>query len=168
MQIQLSVGEGGFSLTTLILHHFFWLSETRIWISIAICRGLCCYEKKVYTFVVNSSTNNNKTSSHTSCHTIEHNTAHDILRWIFRSWFRTVKKNDVRLKLLMRTPPPPGALEFKPGFQWDSCYSIFSFMCMFVDRCLSFVFWPLCCLFFFDVQILITPLVSSNSSDKKY
>ena len=25
-------------------------------------------------------------------------------------------------------------------------------------------FWPLCCLFFFDIRILITPLVSSNSS----
>jgi hypothetical protein len=24
--------------------------------------------------------------------------------------------------------------------------------------------WPLCCLFFFDIRILITPLVSSNSS----
>ena len=37
----------------------------------------------------------------------------------------------------------------------------------FVDRCLSFYtfsFWPLCCLFFFDIWILITPLVSSNSS----
>jgi len=34
----------------------------------------------------------------------------------------------------------------------------------FVDRCLSFFFWPLCCLFFFDIQILITPLLSSNSS----
>ena len=31
----------------------------------------------------------------------------------------------------------------------------------FVDRC--FPFWPLCCLFF-DLRILITPLVSSNSS----
>jgi hypothetical protein len=31
----------------------------------------------------------------------------------------------------------------------------------FVDRCLSF--WPLCCLFF-DIRIMITPLVSSNSS----
>jgi hypothetical protein len=29
---------------------------------------------------------------------------------------------------------------------------------------LSFFFWPLCCLFFFDLRILITPLVSSNSS----
>jgi hypothetical protein len=25
-------------------------------------------------------------------------------------------------------------------------------------------FWPLCCLFFFDIRILIAPLVSSNSS----
>jgi hypothetical protein len=34
----------------------------------------------------------------------------------------------------------------------------------FVDRCLSFFFWLLCCLFFFDIRIPITPLVSSNSS----
>ena len=31
---------------------------------------------------------------------------------------------------------------------------------------LYFFFWPLFCLFFFDIQILITPLVSSNSSYK--
>ena len=29
---------------------------------------------------------------------------------------------------------------------------------------LYFFFWPLCCLFFFDIRILITPLVFSNSS----
>ena len=29
--------------------------------------------------------------------------------------------------------------------------------------CLSFFFWPLCCLYLFDIQICITPLVSSNS-----
>jgi hypothetical protein len=29
---------------------------------------------------------------------------------------------------------------------------------------LYFFIWPLCCLFFFDIRILITPLVSSNSS----
>ena len=37
----------------------------------------------------------------------------------------------------------------------------------FVARCLSFCiffFWPLCCLFFFDIRIMIVPLVSSNSS----
>jgi hypothetical protein len=27
----------------------------------------------------------------------------------------------------------------------------------------DFLFWPLCCLFFFDIRIMITPLVSSNS-----
>ena len=35
---------------------------------------------------------------------------------------------------------------------------------LFVDRCLSF-FSPLWCLYFFDLQILITSLVSSNSFD---
>ena len=37
----------------------------------------------------------------------------------------------------------------------------------FVDRCLSFCtffFWLLCCMFFFDLQILITPLISANST----
>ena len=46
-------------------------------------------------------------------------------------------------------------------------YSIFSFMCMFCRSLfvlLSFFFWPLCCPFFFDIRILITHLVSSNSS----
>jgi hypothetical protein len=39
----------------------------------------------------------------------------------------------------------------------------------FVDRCLSFCTfsWPLCCLFF-DILILITPLISSNSSYSTY
>ena len=46
--------------------------------------------------------------------------------------------------------------------------SLVLYVC-FVDRCLSFgifFFWPLCCLFFFDIRILIFPLVSSNSSWK--
>ena len=34
----------------------------------------------------------------------------------------------------------------------------------FIDRCLSFFFWTLYCLFFLDIRILITSLVSSNSS----
>jgi hypothetical protein len=29
--------------------------------------------------------------------------------------------------------------------------------------CSVFYFWALCCLFFFDLRILITPLVSSNT-----
>ena len=45
--------------------------------------------------------------------------------------------------------------------------SIFSFICMFCRSLfvlLHFFFWSLCCLFFFDIRILIALLVSSNSS----
>ena len=41
------------------------------------------------------------------------------------------------------------------------------YLYVFVDRCLSFCvffFCPLNCLFFFDIRILINPLVSSNST----
>jgi hypothetical protein len=56
-----------------------------------------------------------------------------------------------------------------PLFSWVSCYSIFSFTCMCMFCRLLFVllyffFWPLLCLSFFKLRILITPLVSSNSS----
>ena len=47
-------------------------------------------------------------------------------------------------------------------FLWGLCYLIFSFLCMFCRSLLYFFFCPLCCLFFFDIQILITPLVSSD------
>ena len=53
-----------------------------------------------------------------------------------------------------------GAPEFTPRFLLGSCYSIFSFICMFSRSLfvlLYFFFWPLCCLFFFD-------MISSNSS----
>jgi hypothetical protein len=43
-----------------------------------------------------------------------------------------------------------------------SCYSIFSFMCMFCR--LLFVILYFFRLVFFELRILITPLVSSNSS----
>ena len=38
------------------------------------------------------------------------------------------------------------------------------FFCRSLFVLLYFFFWPLCCLFFFDIRILIAPLVSSNSS----
>ena len=63
-----------------------------------------------------------------------------------------------------------GASGFVPGFWQGSCYSIFSFLCMFggsLFALLSFSFWPLCCLSF-DLRILISPLVSSNSSLSKW
>jgi hypothetical protein len=50
--------------------------------------------------------------------------------------------------------------------QLTTLMSIFSFICM-VCRSLFvllfFFLWPLCCLFFFDIRILITPLGSLNS-----
>jgi hypothetical protein len=33
--------------------------------------------------------------------------------------------------------------------------------------CPFFTFWPLCCLFFFDIRILDTPLASSDSKVKQ-
>ena len=45
------------------------------------------------------------------------------------------------------------------------CYSIVSFICMFCRSLfvlLYFLFCPFCCLFFFNIPILLTPLVSSN------
>jgi len=42
------------------------------------------------------------------------------------------------------------------SFMYILCRSLFVLLCFF--------FWPLCCLSFFDLRILITPLVSSNSS----
>ena len=45
--------------------------------------------------------------------------------------------------------------------QNDHCYSIFSFIRMFCRSLfvlLYFFFWPLRCLFFFEIPILITPL----------
>ena len=65
------------------------------------------------------------------------------------------------------TANPSGAPEFSPGLQWGWCYSILCFICPFCRSLfvlLSFFFWSLCCLFFFDIRFLITSLVSSNSS----
>ena len=39
-----------------------------------------------------------------------------------------------------------------------------SLVLCFVNRCLSILFWSLYCLVIFDIQILITSLVSSSSS----
>jgi hypothetical protein len=64
------------------------------------------------------------------------------------------------------TAYPSGAHAFITGFKWGSCYSIFNFMCIFCRSLfvlLYFIFWSLCWLFFFNLRILITTLVSSNS-----
>ena len=52
------------------------------------------------------------------------------------------------------------------NIKWGSCYSIFSFMCMICRSLfvlLGVFFRPLCYLFFFDLRILFTPLVSSKN-----
>ena len=45
------------------------------------------------------------------------------------------------------------------------CRSLFALLYFSFGHCVvcSSDFWPLCCLFFFDIRIMITPLVSSNS-----
>ena len=61
-----------------------------------------------------------------------------------------------------------GAPKFTPHcFQWGQSCSIFNVLCSFffcesLFFLLSFLSWPLCCLFFYDLGLLITPLVSSN------
>jgi hypothetical protein len=60
---------------------------------------------------------------------------------------------------------PSGTPEFISGFSEVLVTRSLVLCACFVDRCLSFFFfWPLRCLFVFDLQILITLLVSSHSS----
>ena len=54
-----------------------------------------------------------------------------------------------------------------PGFKWSSRCTMLIFCAMFCTSLfvlLHFFFWPLCSLSFFDLQILVILLVSSNSS----
>jgi len=64
-----------------------------------------------------------------------------------------------------RTADPSGAPEFTPVFSGVRVTRSLVLCVCFVDLCLSFYlfFWPWCCLSF-DLRILITPLVSTNSS----
>ena len=58
----------------------------------------------------------------------------------------------------------PEHLNSLPGFSGVRVNQCLALYVCFIDRCLSFFFWPLCCLFFFDLRILMATLVSSNSS----
>ena len=58
----------------------------------------------------------------------------------------------------------PEHLSSPLDFSWIHVTRSLVWCVCFVDSCVSFCpFWPLCCLFF-DLRILITPLVSSSSS----
>jgi hypothetical protein len=71
-----------------------------------------------------------------------------------------------KITRLTRRVNPSGARSSSPAFSGDrDTRSLVLYVC-FVDRCLYFYFRPLCCLFFFDLRIMITSLVSSNSSYK--
>ena len=62
---------------------------------------------------------------------------------------------------------PYGAHEFTAGFSVVRVTRSLVFCVVFPGSLfvlLSFFLWPLCCLSFFDLRILITSLVSSNSS----
>jgi hypothetical protein len=109
------------------------------------------------------------TSQKTICISHIHN--HSFSLWKSTDQFTDQFRNNILPKWFivckLAFAYPSATTEFTPGFKCGSCYSIFSFICMFCRLLfvlLYFFFWPLCCLFFFDIQILITPLVSSNSS----
>ena len=62
---------------------------------------------------------------------------------------------------------PSGAPEITLGFSGVRVARTFVFCAMFYRSLfvlLSFFFWPLCCLSFFDLRLLITPMASSNIS----
>ena len=57
---------------------------------------------------------------------------------------------------------PSGAPEFTPGLVRFVLLNLsFSMQC-FVDRCVSLFLWPLCCISFVALRLLITTLVSSH------
>jgi hypothetical protein len=77
----------------------------------------------------------------------------------FCPWFHSL----VVLSLLMKYRLSSKLLFSLPnnGHNISSCYSIFSFIFMFCRSLFVlsyFFFWPLCCLFLFDIPILITSL----------
>ena len=58
---------------------------------------------------------------------------------------------------------PPQHLGSPPVFSGVRVTRSLVLCVCFLDLSLSFFYWPLFCLFFFDLRILITPLLSSNS-----
>ena len=95
---------------------------------------------------------------------MENKVQHQLLVFLHYSW---TMRGRSKLQVFLLTLPEH--LSSPTVFSGGSCNSTFSFMCMFCRLLfvlLFIFFWPLCCLFFFDIRILINPLVSSNSSCK--
>jgi hypothetical protein len=79
------------------------------------------------------------------------------IRWKISSQCRNNRIRNIHLCTL-------GALAWKREGLHNRVNRSLALCVYFLDRCLSFFFWPLCCLSLFDLPILIIPLVSSNSS----
>ena len=116
----------------------------------------------------------------------EHMKGHNIWRWKFKwVWLGTCMKCCVSLACCFVCPGKSDNqlycdVECTTEGAWkllQLCFGLERLMLRIVwntmdilyknntDDCLWIqIFWPLCCLFFFDILILITPLVSSHSS----
>jgi hypothetical protein len=83
-------------------------------------------------------------------------------------YFKCVFKGDLRRVQLLDQEllALPVHMGSPPIFSGARVTRSLVFCACFIDRCLHFFFWPLCCLFFFDIRIVITTLGSSNSSYK--
>ena len=84
--------------------------------------------------------------------------------WLITGFVTTITRHVPLVELELLTPREH--LSSPPVFSGVRVTWSFALCVCFVYRCLSiYLFlWPLCCLFFFDLRIRITSLVSSNSS----
>jgi hypothetical protein len=84
-----------------------------------------------------------------------------ILQWTQqRIWCPISSSSSFSPLLVLHLSSPPVFREVRVARSWVFCVVF----CRWLFVLLSFLLWPLCCLFFFDLRILITSLVSSNSS----
>jgi hypothetical protein len=65
---------------------------------------------------------------------------------------------------LLTLPEHPRSPPIFSGVCVTQSLVLYVYFCRSLFVLLYFIFWPLCCLFLFDVRILVTLLVSSNSS----
>ena len=80
---------------------------------------------------------------------------------VFNNDHNSYPKMSVKWHLAFRS-----AVGLRPyGFCWFHVVQFLVSVYRFVDHCLSFFFWPIHCLSF-DIQLLISPLVSSNLSSE--
>jgi hypothetical protein len=69
---------------------------------------------------------------------------------------------------LFTLPEHPSSPPVFSGIRVTRSLVLYVCFCRTLFVLLYFFFWPLCCLFFFDIRVLIAPLVSSNSSCGSY